>query len=51
MNLVLLKEIHINSADDNSAIELHNSLKEYLGREGARPLTADYLSEDFGIDS
>lgn len=51
VNLVLLKEIHINSADDNSAIELQNSLKEYLGREGARPLTADYLSEDFGIDS
>ena len=51
VNLVLQKEIHINSSDDNSAIELQNCLKEYLGREGARPLTADFLSEDFGIDS
>lgn len=51
VNLILLKDIHISTADDNSAIELHNCLKEYLGREGARPLTADFLSEDFGIDS
>ncbi len=51
VNLVLLKEIHISVSDDNSAIELKNCLNEYLGRMGARPLTADCLSEDFGIDS
>lgn len=51
VQLELLKEIHLNTADDNSAIVLQNCLKEYLGREGARPLTADFLSEDFGINS
>lgn len=51
VNLILLKEIHITKPDDNSAIELKNCLNEYLGRMGARPLTADYLKEDFGIDS
>lgn len=51
VNLVLLKELHISVSDDNSAIELKNCLNEYLGRMGARPLTADCLSEDFGIDS
>ena len=51
VDLTLLKEIHISSSDDNSAIELQKCLKEYLGREGARPLTSDFLSEDFGVES
>lgn len=44
-------KLNISQSDDRQASDLLLFLQRYLGREGARELSADNLAEDFGLQS
>lgn len=49
--LELIDELHIVDDTDLSAINLNRFLTKYLGQVGGRELSADALSNDFGLNS
>jgi N-6 DNA Methylase len=51
VSLHLAEELHITDADDASAGRLITFLRKHLAREQSRPLRADLLTSDLGLES